>query len=144
MASRIGRMEFPRIVCFFFFQAEDGIRDKLVTGVQTCDLPIWQGASEAMGPLLGAFERVHRQRDLGMVDQRGTGRSHPLRCDLHDRGASLAERLSGGAMMEERFRKCLAAYDADPRLYTTAIAMQDLDEVRAALGYDQIDLWGGS
>src|SRR2546425_2814450 len=26
---------------FFFFQAEDGIRDKLVTGVQTCALPIW-------------------------------------------------------------------------------------------------------
>src|SRR5205823_8252549 len=27
--------------CLFFFQAEDGIRDKLVTGVQTCALPIW-------------------------------------------------------------------------------------------------------
>src|SRR5258708_18912128 len=26
---------------FFFFQAEDGIRDDLVTGVQTCALPIW-------------------------------------------------------------------------------------------------------
>src|SRR5687767_15552758 len=26
---------------FFFFQAEDGIRDKLVTGVQTCALPIY-------------------------------------------------------------------------------------------------------
>src|SRR2546423_2906203 len=30
-------------VRFFFFQAEDGIRDKLVTGVQTCALPIWPG-----------------------------------------------------------------------------------------------------
>src|SRR5256885_4098938 len=27
---------------FFFFQAEDGIRDYKVTGVQTCALPIWQ------------------------------------------------------------------------------------------------------
>src|SRR5258708_22785818 len=27
--------------CVFFFQAEDGIRDDLVTGVQTCALPIW-------------------------------------------------------------------------------------------------------
>src|SRR5258708_18540018 len=27
--------------CFFFFQAEDGIRDDLVTGVQTCALPIF-------------------------------------------------------------------------------------------------------
>src|SRR5256885_69498 len=31
-------------VFFFFFQAEDGIRDYKVTGVQTCALPIWEGA----------------------------------------------------------------------------------------------------
>src|SRR2546425_8696695 len=30
------------ISLFFFFQAEDGIRDKLVTGVQTCALPIFE------------------------------------------------------------------------------------------------------
>src|SRR2546430_17722030 len=28
-------------ILFFFFQAEDGIRDLTVTGVQTCALPIW-------------------------------------------------------------------------------------------------------
>src|SRR2546425_2994301 len=34
--------EYGSVYCifFFFFQAEDGIRDKLVTGVQTCALPI--------------------------------------------------------------------------------------------------------
>src|SRR5437588_1451977 len=32
---------FARIVVCFFFQAEDGIRDHCVTGVQTCALPIW-------------------------------------------------------------------------------------------------------
>src|SRR5438105_15808906 len=31
----------PCLSLFFFFQAEDGIRDPLVTGVQTCALPIW-------------------------------------------------------------------------------------------------------
>ena len=31
---------FHVVVCFFFFQAEDGIRDYKVTGVQTCALPI--------------------------------------------------------------------------------------------------------
>src|SRR5687767_16036224 len=35
----------PTTLLFFFFQAEDGIRDKLVTGVQTCALPISLGAS---------------------------------------------------------------------------------------------------
>src|SRR2546423_7227503 len=33
-------MELQIVMVFFFFQAEDGIRDKLVTGVQTCALPI--------------------------------------------------------------------------------------------------------
>src|SRR5260370_3978411 len=32
---------FVACVCFFFFQAEDGIRDSSVTGVQTCALPIF-------------------------------------------------------------------------------------------------------
>src|SRR5205809_4934513 len=35
---------------FFFFQAEDGIRDVAVTGVQTCALPIWPIACGACGP----------------------------------------------------------------------------------------------
>src|SRR6478609_3192858 len=38
-------MRRGRVYIFFFFQAEDGIRDKLVTGVQTCALPIWRAAA---------------------------------------------------------------------------------------------------
>src|SRR3989441_3309779 len=34
------KRDYPACFFFFFFQAEDGIRDKLVTGVQTCALPI--------------------------------------------------------------------------------------------------------
>src|SRR5207244_10127788 len=36
---------YMRLYFFFFFQAEDGIRDDLVTGVQTCALPIWRGST---------------------------------------------------------------------------------------------------
>src|SRR2546430_13668172 len=39
-------------MCFFFFQAEDGIRDLTVTGVQTCALPIWS-ALMALGDTSG-------------------------------------------------------------------------------------------
>src|SRR5256885_5581517 len=42
-------------VVFFFFQAEDGIRDYKVTGVQTCALPIYHGAGEAVQELLQPF-----------------------------------------------------------------------------------------
>src|SRR2546425_3357907 len=40
------------LVVFFFFQAEDGIRDKLVTGVQTCALPIFLKAL-SLAPMHG-------------------------------------------------------------------------------------------
>src|SRR5919112_3381536 len=47
------------IMFFFFFQAEDGIRDIGVTGVQTCALPIsWRSAPMADAPILGAKKKV--------------------------------------------------------------------------------------
>src|SRR2546425_9635154 len=58
---------------FFFFQAEDGIRDKLVTGVQTCALPICRmkrlGFSDRqLGELRASSEEAMRQRrwELGI------------------------------------------------------------------------------
>ena len=41
-------------------------------------------------------------------------------------------------------RSCLANLPGDPRYYTTSVAVRDLDDVRAALGYQQIDLYGVS
>src|SRR3989441_7756214 len=60
------------MLCFFFFQAEDGIRDKLVTGVQTCALPISLDLAEpAVGP--GAAS------PRGSVAARGEGRHQTSR-----------------------------------------------------------------
>src|SRR5262249_59293907 len=47
---------------FFFFEAEDGIRDWSVTGVQTCALPIWPG------PALLRPGRVHRAASLAVPE----------------------------------------------------------------------------
>src|SRR3989441_11577095 len=56
-------------VFFFFFQAEDGIRDKLVTGVQTCALPIYLQAEHREAPedeeVEPAGERLAHPRHLG-------------------------------------------------------------------------------
>src|SRR5437868_8145079 len=51
-------------VFFFFFQAEDGIRDRNVTGVQTCALPIF-GAHEAGGVWLDALAAIVTVSDDG-------------------------------------------------------------------------------
>src|SRR5205823_11520196 len=49
---------------FFFFQAEDGIRDKLVTGVQTCALPICQPSSTRIRGELGWRPQVSLEDGL--------------------------------------------------------------------------------
>src|SRR5438105_8436768 len=45
----LSRLDCSFMFFFFFFQAEDGIRDPLVTGVQTCALPIWPGSARRAG-----------------------------------------------------------------------------------------------
>src|SRR2546430_3499117 len=59
-------------VCFFFFQAEDGIRDLTVTGVQTCALPISSredpGILEKEGPLLREEQRKAGEVGALLID----------------------------------------------------------------------------
>jgi pimeloyl-ACP methyl ester carboxylesterase len=90
----------------------------------------------------GAFARILRERDIVLLDQRGTGGSNALECRESD---DLAGRASE-AEIEARARACLAslAARADVAYYTTSLAVRDLEQVRAALGYERINLYGAS
>jgi pimeloyl-ACP methyl ester carboxylesterase len=90
------------------------------------------------------YARVRERRDLVFVDQRGTGGSNPLDCPLFD-PSDLASYL-GPFFPLEAVRRCREQLEprADLRLYTTPVAMDDLEEVRAALGYARINISGGS
>lgn len=101
-----------------------------------------QGAVEAFAPLLAVYDELGRDRDFVLVDQRGTGESAPLRCKPQG-DPSLAERLDP-TLDATLLQQCLAGYEHDPRHFTTSIAAEDLDAVRAALGHARIDLIGGS
>ena len=87
---------------------------------------------------------IREHRDLVFVDQRGTGKSNPLNCDLFD--PADPQSFFGAFLPLEAVRKCRQQLEskADLSLYTTDPAMDDIDEVRAALGYDRINLYGGS
>jgi pimeloyl-ACP methyl ester carboxylesterase len=101
-----------------------------------------QGAAQMAKPLREAFRQILNERDIVLVDQRGTGKSNPLNClDEDDSLKAFAETEASGVA---RLKKCMGAYDADLRLYTTDIAMDDLDDVRAFLGYEKINVYGGS
>lgn len=101
-----------------------------------------QGAIALAAEVMPLFARLNDSRDIVFVDQRGTGDSNPLDCDSGE-DAPL-QSLFEDALPESLVAKCLASLDADPRQYVTSIAIEDLDEVRAALGYDKLNLWGGS
>lgn len=99
-------------------------------------------ASEFYAGVAPAFARVSRDRDIVLVDQRGTGRSNALRCAFDDEALLDA----GDGEIASETRRCLAEVSthADPRLYTTSIAIRDLEAVRRALGYGKINLYGVS
>jgi pimeloyl-ACP methyl ester carboxylesterase len=90
------------------------------------------------------FAKIRLHRDLVFVDQRGTGKSHPLDCKFFN--PDDPQSYLGYFFPLEDVRKCRTELEtnADLKLYTTTIAMDDIDEVRAALGYEQINLFGGS
>jgi pimeloyl-ACP methyl ester carboxylesterase len=91
----------------------------------------------------GVLGTVRQDHDLVFVDQRGTGGSNPLTCDVADDAKDLTS-FFGDILPPDKVRACREKLQehADLRLYTTPIAMDDLDEVRAALGYNKIDLVG--
>src|SRR2546422_11092726 len=71
---------FSHFFIFFFFQAEDGIRDVAVTGVQTCALPIWMALTEEYAIEFAAMVAPYRiywmEECLQPDDYDGFGRLH--------------------------------------------------------------------
>jgi pimeloyl-ACP methyl ester carboxylesterase len=101
-------------------------------------------ASDDAAGLAQAFPQVLAHRDMLFVDQRGTGGSHPLNCKFYDQADP--QTYLGYFFPLDDVRKCRAELepDSDLKLYVTTIAADDMDEVRAALGYERLNLFGGS
>lgn len=100
-----------------------------------------QAAGDFYISIAPALARVRRDRDIVVVDQRGTGRSNRLDCEFPDESGLTA---SDPRELQQLTRSCLAELSGDPRYYTTSVAVRDLDDVRAVLGYQKLDLYGVS
>jgi pimeloyl-ACP methyl ester carboxylesterase len=101
-----------------------------------------QGAVSLASQVMPLFTKLNDTRDIVFLDQRGTGQSNPLDCE--DDEEQPLQALFEDAIPERVVAKCAGALDADPRLYLSTIAVADLEEVRSALGYPKLNLWGGS
>ena len=102
-----------------------------------------QGTVEFYALMQGAFEPLRRNRDILLVDQRGTGESARLDCPIDD-DAILFESEFDLDETLEYINRCLEELPHDPRYFTTSVAVTDLEAVRTALGYSALNLYGVS
>ena len=105
-----------------------------------------QAASEDGVALAQLFAEVRQDRDILLVDQRGTGRLSPFDCRF---GADEEEPFEADLpfLLErqaELLGECLAGLEARPEFYNTDLAVRDLEALREYLGYSAFNLWGGS
>ncbi|MDQ1922161.1 alpha/beta fold hydrolase [Massilia pseudoviolaceinigra] len=98
-----------------------------------------QAGSDVLPALNAMFRRTRATRDIVFIDQRGTGLSGKLDCD----DDALPENLSDEEQIAA-VRACLAAIRQPLSAYTTEHAARDIEQVRLALGYQQINVWGAS
>ena len=98
-----------------------------------------QAGTDVLVLLNQTFRRVRATRDLVIIDQRGTGLSDKLDCPRtpNEEALSLAEQDAAA-------RACVASVKRPFSAYGTASAARDIEQVRLALGYDAINLWGAS
>ncbi len=101
-----------------------------------------QAAAELASGLTRVFYEVRKTRDLILVDQRGTGASHPLQCE-----GVLAQDvyvLTPEDFSVQDVKDCLENLTADLSQYNSENAIRDFEAVRSALGHKQINIYGGS
>ena len=112
-----------------------------------------QSAIDLAGPVSRMLAKLSNRRDLVLIDQRGTGRSAPLRCAEEAPTRPLADSAGASssastAALVARLTACRQVLQklpyGDLRHFTTWLAAQDTDAVRVALAADSVNVVGGS
>ena len=103
-----------------------------------------QGSTSMTGTATGWMQSLRPDMDIVLMDQRGTGGSNALACetDVDTNPAAAFGHVRDPAVI----RACLAALQPRANLtqYTTDVAVEDMEDLRARLGYERISMYGGS
>ncbi len=104
-----------------------------------------QGSADTVAHYTRHYEKLRWERDIVLVDQRGTGQSNRLHCQREGDPDS-AQTYLQDMFPEDYVKNCRKelAKKANLRYYDTTTAMQDIDSLREALGYEQINVIGAS
>jgi pimeloyl-ACP methyl ester carboxylesterase len=104
-----------------------------------------QGSADTVVHYAQRYEKLRWERDIVLVDQRGTGQSNRLHCQR------LGDQVKAQTYLQDMFpedyvKNCREELEkkANLRHYDSTTAMQDIDDLRSALGYKQINIIGAS
>jgi pimeloyl-ACP methyl ester carboxylesterase len=102
-----------------------------------------EAATNSAGFVFHLLSALHLRHDILLVDQRGTGQSSPLTCHAFGEADSL-RRWLGSFLPLDAIKRCATnlSANADLTVYTTNNHVDDVDDVRAALGYPMLDITG--
>lgn len=101
------------------------------------------GSSVELAVLLGLqHSNLRRNRDIVLLDQRGTGQSAPLRCNFNEQQLQTLNDED----IDRLAKLCVTELSdtADLQQYTTSVAVKDLEALRTALNYSKWNLVAGS
>jgi pimeloyl-ACP methyl ester carboxylesterase len=104
-----------------------------------------QGSADLAKYYALEYQKLRWERDIVLVDQRGTGLSNPLHCQRIGDPDS-AQTYLQDMFPEDYVKNCRKELEkkANLRHYDTTTAMQDIDDLRASLGYERINIIGSS
>lgn len=106
-----------------------------------------QGAIEFAASFARDLRSVRETRDIILVDQRGTGRSHLLQCQSESTTSPFEfdERtISIDQFTRDEAQRCVSQLNTQLSAFTTVKAAPDFEAVRVALGYQGLHLYGVS
>jgi pimeloyl-ACP methyl ester carboxylesterase len=113
---------------------------------QSAVLALAGGPGQAADPLAGVLAKAIAPalgaRDLIVYDQRGTGHSDPLHCAALESTQALES--GGNSALGKLGERCALQLGAARKAFTTQESVQDIEAVRAALGYSKLVLYGTS
>lgn len=100
-----------------------------------------QSAIDNAASFNSMLNKVRQQRDILLIDQRGTGRSNLLNCDTSEQSLLAFNDDDVDSLAEAQ--KCLEQLaDSDVTQYGSLNAVKDFEAVRAHLGYKKLHLYG--
>ncbi len=100
-----------------------------------------QSAIDSYAAVAPAFRHILKDRDLILIDQRGTGSSHPLECDVAPDSATLDLDPDLDKVRDDA-RICYQKQEIDTRFFTSSVAVKDIEWVRKRLGIEKWNIYG--